>query len=315
MSAWSRQRFEYSGVLGLNARNANYIMPSNPRSAYPLVDNKVLTKRLMEARGIAVPSLYHLVEYHGDLKNIKEMLKDRRNFVVKPARGWGGCGILLVTDRIAESIFDQNGNLISWPEFSHHLANILSGVYSLSGLEDQALIEELVHPYPVFAPVSYEGIPDIRIIVYQGIPAMAMLRLPTKASNGKANLHRGAIGAGIEIGSGLTLNAVQGARIITLHPDTGRPVRGIQVPYWEQMLLTAASLSEIVGLGYLGVDFLIDRNRGPLLLELNARPGLSIQIANRCGLKKRLELIDRASATVFASPETRANWARSAFSC
>jgi len=315
MSAWSRQHFECSGVLGLNARNAAYIMPSNPRPAYPLVDNKVFTKRLMEAHGIAVPALYHLVEYHGDLKNIREMLKERRSFVVKPARGWGGGGILLVTDRIAEAIFDQNGDLIPWPEFSHHLANILSGVYSLSGLEDQAIIEELVHPDPVFAPVSYEGIPDIRIIVYRGIPAMAMLRLPTKESNGKANLHRGAIGAGIEISSGLTLGAVQCTRLITRHPDTGRPVSGIQVPYWEQMLLTAASLSEIVGLGYLGVDILIDRKRGPLLLELNARPGLSIQIANRCGLKKRLELIDRAPAEIFASPETRANWARSAFSC
>lgn len=144
---------------------------------------------------------------------------------------------------------------------------------------------------------------------------MAMLRLPTRASNGKANLHRGAIGAGIEISSGLTLSAVQGARVIDRHPDTGRPVRGIQVPYWEQMLLTAASLTEIVGLGYLGVDFLIDRKRGPLLLELNARPGLSIQIANRCGLKKRLELIDLAPAAIIARPESRASWAQRAFSC
>lgn len=315
MTAWNWQRFGRSGVLGINARNSHYIMQRNPRPAYPLVDNKVLTKRLAAAHGIAVPSLYQLVEYHGDLKNIRDTLRERRSFVVKPARGWGGGGILLVTDRISESLVDQNGDRIPWPEFTHHLSNILSGVYSLSGLEDQAIIEELVHPDPVFAPITYEGIPDIRVIVYRGIPAMAMLRLPTLASNGKANLHRGAIGAGIEIGTGLTLTAVQNTRIINCHPDTGRQVSGIQVPYWEQMLLIAASLGEIVGLGYIGVDFLIDRNKGPLLLELNARPGLSIQIANMCGLKKRLELIDRAPAEIFNTPETRARWARTAFSC
>jgi len=309
------QRFEHSGVLGINGRNADYIMQCNPRSAYPLVDNKILTKRLAAAHGIGVPSLYHLVEYHGDLKNIREKLRERQSFVVKPARGWGGGGILLVTDRISENLFDQNGELISWPVFSHHLSNILSGVYSLGGLEDQALIEELVHPDPVFAPITYEGIPDIRIIVYRGIPAMAMLRLPTLASNGKANLHRGAIGAGIEIATGLTLTAVQNTTIISRHPDTGRPVSGIQVPYWEQMLRTAASLGEIVGLGYIGVDLLIDRKKGPLLLELNARPGLSIQIANMCGLKKRLELIDRAPAEAFNTPETRVRWALTSFSC
>lgn len=309
------QRFERSGVLGINGRNVDYIMQCNPRPAYPLVDNKVFTKRLAEAHGIAVPALYHLVKYHGDLKNIRDTLRERRSFVVKPARGWGGGGILLVTDRSAESLVDQNGDLIPWPDFIHHLANILSGVYSLAGLEDQALIEELVHPDPVFAPITYEGIPDIRIIVYRGIPAMAMLRLPTLASNGKANLCRGAIGAGIEIGTGLTLTAVQNTRIISRHPDTGRPVSGVQVPYWEKMLQTAAVLGEIVGLGYIGVDLLIDRQRGPLLLELNARPGLSIQIANMCGLKKRLELIDRAPAEIFNTPETRVSWARSSFSC
>ena len=315
MTAWRLQRFERSGVLGINGRNADYIMQCNPRPAYPLVDNIFFNKSLAEKHGLAVPSLYHLVEYHGDLKNIREMLRERRTFVVKPARGWGGGGILLVTDRVAESLVDQNGDIIPWPDFTHHLSNILSGVYSLAGLEDQAIIEELVHPDPVFAPITYEGIPDIRIIVYRGVPAMAMLRLPTMASNGKANLHRGAIGAGIEIGTGITLTAVQNTRIISRHPDTGRTVSGVQVPYWEQMLLTAASLGDIVGLGYIGVDLLIDRNKGPLLLELNARPGLSIQIANMCGLKKRLELIDRAPAEIFNTPETRVGWALTSFSC
>ena len=37
---------------------------------------------------------------------------------------------------------------------------------------------------------------------------MAMLRLPTKASGGRANLHQGAIGAGVDLVTGVTHHAV-----------------------------------------------------------------------------------------------------------
>ena len=34
------------GVLGLNRRNGDYILRFNPRRLYPLVDDKLQTKRL-----------------------------------------------------------------------------------------------------------------------------------------------------------------------------------------------------------------------------------------------------------------------------
>jgi hypothetical protein len=49
----------------------------------------------------------------------------------------------------------------------------------------------------------------------------------------------------------------------------------------------------MTGLGYIGVDVVLDANHGPLLLELNARPGLAIQIANFQGLLVPLEQIER----------------------
>ena len=138
------------------------------------------------------------------MADLKKIVGDENRFVVKPARGAGGSGIVLITDRSSTGLVDQNGQTISQEDLGYHISDILSGIHSLSGLEDAAMIEALITPDPVFAPVSYEGMPDIRIVAYKGVPVMGMVKLPTEASDGKANLHRGAIGAGIDISSGRT---------------------------------------------------------------------------------------------------------------
>ena len=69
----------------------------------------------------------------------------------------------------------------------------------------------------------------------------------------------------------------------------------------------------MTGLGYLGVDLLLDREKGPLLLELNARPGLAIQMANKSGLFGRLDRIEKAPQEIFATSEARIAWAKQAF--
>jgi alpha-L-glutamate ligase-like protein len=302
------------GVLGMNRRNAEYILRFNPRSSFPLVDDKLKTKQLAEAYQIPTPSLYNVIEHHGDIPRLEEMLRDHPDFVIKPARGAGGSGIVLVIDHMVGSFIKQNGEVIPLKDLTYHISDILSGIYSLEGLEDRAFIEALVHPDAVFDAVTYCGVPDIRIIVYRGVPVMSMVRLPTRASDGKANLHRGAIGVGIDMGVGTTLAGVHRSEVVTHHPDTNKPVTGIQVPHWESMLLIASKAADMTGLDYLGVDLVIDRERGPLLLELNARPGLQIQIANQAGLLKRLEVIDKAPPEIFATPEIRVAWALETFS-
>jgi alpha-L-glutamate ligase-like protein len=302
-----------AGVLGMNSRNSGYIMRCNPRSSFPLVDNKVLTKRLAKKFNIPAPILYHVIEHHGDIAGLEKILGNRQDFVVKPAKGAGGQGILLIAGRKEKGFVTSSGKLLSRADLDFHISDILSGIYSLSGLEDSAIIEALISPDPVFSKVSYSGVPDIRIVVYCGVPLMSMVRLPTKASDGKANLHRGAIAAGIDICSGMTLSAVHHSEVITHHPDTGNPVRGIQVPFWKDMLLIAARAFDMTGLGYIGVDMVIDRLQGPVLLELNARPGLAIQIANQAGLRKRLDLVDAGPLAIFADPAARVTWAMQAF--
>lgn len=283
------------GVLGLNERNAQFIQRYNERRLYPLVDNKLRTKRLAIDADIAVPELYGVIGNQHDVRRLGDIVGDRRDFVIKPAHGTGGDGILVVTGRSArkQHLYQlADGDFISESEIAHHVSNIVSGQYSFVGTRDSAMIEYRVETDPFFAPVTYQGVPDIRVLVYKGYPIMAMVRLPTRRSRGKANLHQGAIGVGIALHDGKTLNGVLGNDIVFEHPDTDEPIGGLTIPLWQECLTLAARCHELTGLGYLGADIVLDRFNGPLILEINARPGLNIQIANRAGLRARLSLVD-----------------------
>ena len=303
-------------MLGLNERNAEFIMRLNPRRLYPLVDDKAKTKEIAIAAGMAVPDLYGIIRNQGEVRRFAEIVGDRNSFVVKPAQGSGGDGIVVVTgraERKRNTYRESSGVLVSEAELQYHISNIVGGQYSLSGNRDKALIEYCVQFDPVFADVSYQGVPDVRVVVYRGYPAMAMVRLPTRASMGKANLHQGAVGAGIDLGTGNTLTGVLDDEIVDEHPDTGALITGLRIPHWGHILELAARGHDVTGLGYLGVDIVLDRIRGPLILEMNARPGLNIQIANRTGLKRRIERID-VLHDAGASSEARAAIARQEFS-
>jgi len=183
------------------------------------------------------------------------------------------------------------------------MENTLGGQFSLGGQPDQVLVEYRVKFDPVFDKVSYLGVPDVRIIVFKGVPVMAMIRLPTRSSDGKANLHMGGVGVGIDLRTGVTTNAVVGTSPVIEHPDTGASVVGLNIPHWATMLEIASRCYEITGLGYLGVDLVLDAALGPLILEMNARPGLNIQIANARGLLPRLTYLESLELKDMTVPE------------
>lgn len=310
------RKLRAAGVLGLNERNAEYISRLNPRRFYPRVDDKVLTKKLAIEAGMAVPELYGVIRNQGEVRSFARIVADRNSFVIKPAQGSGGDGILVITGRShrrRDSYRLSSGVLITGEQIEHHISNIVGGQYSLSGNPDQALIEYCVRFDPVFDEVSYRGVPDIRVIVYRGYPAMAMVRLPTQASDGKANLHQGAVGAGVDMTLGETLTGVLNNELVDEHPDTGALIAGLQIPQWDFILYSSARGYEVTGLGYLGVDMVIDSEQGPLILEMNARPGLNIQIANRAGISSRVKRIDEIYDPMTA-PDERARIARREFS-
>ncbi|WP_028388969.1 alpha-L-glutamate ligase-like protein [Legionella fairfieldensis] len=308
------RRLHKHGILSINQRNSDYVLKYNNRKRYPLVDDKLQTKRLAIQAGIAVPQLYEIIKNEHQIKELEHILQPYKDFVIKPAHGAGGDGILVVTDRIFGRYRQINGKLTTLNEMSYHLSCLLSGAYSLGGHADYAIIEHRVIVDPVFKEVSYEGIPDIRIITLLGYPAMAMVRLPTRLSGGKANLHQGAIGVGINLATGKTLGGVFHNDTIDFHPDTLAPIVDFTVPYWDKILEIAASCYELTGLGYLGVDIVLDKDQGPLMLELNARPGLNIQIANREGGLKRYRQIEARAALGKESINARIAYSKQQFS-
>ena len=307
------KRLRERGILSINQRNSDFVLRYNQRKLYPLVDDKLKTKRLALKAGIAVPPLYELIETEHHIKKLEELLEPYSDFVIKPACGAGGDGIIVITDKVFGRYRQINGKLVTTQELSYHLSCLLSGAYSLGGHPDYALIERRVIVDPVFAEVSYEGVPDIRIINLLGYPAMAMVRLPTRLSGGKANLHQGAIGTGVDLATGVTLGGVFHNDAIDYHPDTLKPIVGIQVPYWDKILEIAAGCYELTGLGYLGVDIVLDKVQGPLMLELNARPGLNIQIANREGVLQRYRTIEAHAALGKESIPARIKFSQTQF--
>lgn len=281
-------------ILGMNCRNLEYIRPFNRSRAKKLADNKLLSKKILAKNSISVPKLIAKIKTVEELENF-DWKKLPDSFALKPNRGFGGEGILVVYGKKKnrnDAWIKADRSIITIEDLKTHIRNILDGSFSLSGTPDIAFFEERLQLLKLFKPYSYKGIPDIRVIVFNKVPLMAMLRLPTRASSGKANLQQGAIGVGIDMATGTTTTAVIGKnKMIEYIPDTRLLLSGIKIPYWNDILKLAVRAQEISGLGFLGADIAIDKVNGPTIIELNARPGLSIQVANLAGLKRRLEKI------------------------
>ncbi|MEN3972066.1 sugar-transfer associated ATP-grasp domain-containing protein [Sphingomicrobium sp. XHP0235] len=279
-------------VLGMNARNA-LIARVNPRHAIRRVNDKWETKERLAAHGVPVPRTLALIENRDELAHFDvAALPDA--FAVKPNRGRRGEGILLSVARRGEC-FVTPGDALFGPDYLvNHVSHILDGEMSLEGaFEDRALIEPLIRTHDSLARLVPYGLPDIRIICYRDTPLIGMARLPTEASGGKANLHQGAVGAALDMGSGTVTRAVDAKRAVTHHPSTGELLVGYKMPFWAELMDAAIRCSAALELGYVGVDLVIDATEGVKVLECNAFPGLEIQNINARGIAQHLRQVRR----------------------
>lgn len=284
-------------VLGLNGRSLDYLRPLNRKRSRLYADSKLLTKKLLMEHDLPVSEVYGIITDSHDLQNFDwDALP--KSFVLKPNRGLAGGGIIVAFSRKKGKWITSSRKKLDQEYIENHIYNILDGHYSLANVSDIAFFEERIKVHPKLKPYTFRGIPDIRIIIHNNVPIMAMLRLPTKESGGKANLAQGGIGVGIDISNGLTTHAIRkGNGFLESNMDyypgkKGLSLHGIKIPYWTKILRLAIKAAKVSNLGYAGIDIAIDRDKGPIILELNARSGLSIQNANLAGLKDRLQRIN-----------------------
>lgn len=270
-------------ALGINERNAEYIYPNNPRKSYSLADDKIITKSVLEENSIPHAPTYQVIDKIGNIKNGWEAIQKYEKVAVKPACGRGGGGIKIYKQVKPES-WVSSGEIQAKYQIFKHFANILMGVYSF-GDNDRVLIEKCIEPHSFFSSIYPAGVPDFRIILLKDKPIMAMLRVPTDKSDGKANLHQGGLGIGIDMVTGKLTTGYDGKSFFNTHPDSGGQILHRDIPFWNDMVDIAIKTSKAFPLNYLGVDIVIDKNCGPLVMEINVRPGLAIQSVNKAGLK------------------------------
>ncbi len=275
-------------ILGINSRFLEYIKPLNSRANLSFADNKLKAKKYLEARGIRVPKL--VATFRDSTQLSMDRVKDLPgDIVVKPNNGSRGQGIVVLGQKKKSGWVSVGGELFTYQDMLTHLSNTIQGAYSMAGYQDTAMIEKRIVTHPDLERICYKGLPDIRIIVFNMVPIIAMMRIPTAESDGKANMDAGGVGAGIDMSKGELTYLAQYNHIIHELPGYGN-IQGYKIPFWDECLRIATECQHITKLGYLGVDIAIDKS-GPMLLEINARPGLKVQVANLVPLRRRLERV------------------------
>ena len=263
-----------------------------------IADSKYKTKQILAESGVQVPKLIKRFKTAKGIEGF-DWSQLEGNFVIKPVSGYGGEGILIIRKKLnSEKYLMMGGQTMTLEDIKRHCQEILAGKFSLHGMPDTVIVEERIKIHPMFLSITKTGTPDIGVVVYNKVPVMAFLRLPTEKSEGKANLQQGAIGLGIDMATGITTFGVQGKsdeikRIYDYGKKKLIKVNGIKIPMWREVLETAVNCQKAIpGLGFMRVDVVLDKDKGPEVLEVNARPGLSIQICNKAGLKRRMEKVE-----------------------
>ena len=281
----------FDEVLGMNGRN-DRIARDNPFRSVQLVNDKHATKTALLAAGAPTAPTLALVRSRRDLMAL-DWAGLGSSWALKPNQGLGGGGILLAAGADPDAEPGQawrtgSGRRISRDDVVDHARFVLDGEYS-GRPRDAALFEPLIRTHPDLERLSYQGLPDVRVLCLQDRPVLAMMRLPTAGSGGRANLHQGAVGGAVDVVTGEVTGAWSGRHSITHHPDTGVELIGAYVPHWAGVLDAASRCGPATGLRDVGADVVVDRDAGPLVLEVNARPGLQIQNVTGNGLRGLIE--------------------------
>jgi len=275
-----------NSILGLNYRNLK-LQVYNQKEAINFANNKLKTKHFFSVRGIPVPKLMGIFKNREDVNKF-DFANLNKDFVIKPNQGAEGKGIIPFKERKGDKFITISNKELTTNELKNHIINITQGIYN-NGNKDTAFFEQRIKNSPELEEITYKGLPDVRVICFNQIPVMAMLRVPTKESDGRANLAENAMAIGINLSNGEPSYYYYNGKITKKDPLNKNSIK--RVPNFIRVLQIAVKCSQLSKLKLAGCDVAFNEKNEPCLIEINARPGLKIQLANKDSLKERINKI------------------------
>ena len=282
--------FKNYWILWQNARNLDFIWKYNTNEAKELADSKLKTKDFLSKKWISVSESIFVIKNHKELEET-DLNTFETPFVVKPNAGYWWKWILIIDKKDSENNFITNDwQIFNYDELNQHLNDILDGFYSLSWSRDKVIFERKIEIDHSVDLLWKYWLPDIRVIVFNSVPVLAMLRVPTANSKWKANLHAWACWVWIDIWSWRLTYITQFKKLIKSIPWIW-DVRWIELPHWDEILSLAVKTQQVSNIWYIWCDIVLDDKVWPMILEVNIRPWLEVQVANRVPLLARLEKV------------------------
>ena len=275
-----------NSILGLNYRNLK-LQVFNKKDAVNFANNKLKTKHFFSVRGIPVPKLMGIFKDREDVNKF-DFANLNKDFVIKPNQGSEGKGIIPFKERKGDKFITVSNKEYTINELKNHIINITQGIYN-NGYKDIAFFEQRIKNSPELNKITYKGLPDVRVFCYNQIPIMAMLRVPTKESEGRANLAENAMAIGINLSNGEPNYYYYKGKISKKDPINKNPIK--KIPNFIRVLQVAVKCAQLSKLKLVGCDIAFNEKNEPCLIEINARPGLKIQLANKDSLKERINKI------------------------
>lgn len=246
------RRFEYAGI-------SKRINPACWRDDCALAD-KILFYARCAKHGLPHPEVLATVAAgRADIA----VLPAPGRLAMKPADGEGGSGF----------------RVLDWP--GGNAAAFAAFLQAQPGLgRSRWLVQPKVAPHPDLADIALSALPTARVTTIrdeQGKPELvtSVLRFPSVADALVDNIKAGGLMAPIDAASGVLGPACRGksAGEIDIHPVTGAPVAGLQLPDWEKAkaLVLRAHAEIFPEYSMIGWDVAFTPD-GPTFIEGNGKP-------------------------------------------
>lgn len=212
--------------------------------------------------------------------NFRRKFAKCQRLIYKPVRGCKGNGVQAfdITPKTARAVFKQ-----------------------LSALPE-GVVEQYVKQHPAMSSLSPSSVNTIRVVTISSnthpvtadgkMLDIAYAALRIGGSNALVdNFHSGGMAAGVDLETGeLVTNAADmDGNVYEVHPATGTKIKGFRIPYFAEALEMVKKACEDSGVtGFLGWDIAIAED-GPMLIEINLRPGVVLLTAPFAAEKKGMK--------------------------